>query len=195
MQSIEISWRDLENLPQFQRALRMVGSQFEFSNAARRAVNRTGDMARTQVVRALARQTGLQQKIVRKAVKPQRANFDRIAYVMHAQGGDISLKYFKARETRKGVSAAPFGKRSVFASSFMRGGRFPNRVVVPRFHGHVFQRDGSERAPITKLKSGVVIPAEMVQGETAKAFETTVRDVLPRRFAHEINRLTGGAFA
>ncbi|WP_338606873.1 phage tail protein [Pelagibacterium nitratireducens] len=195
MHSMEIQWRDIENMRMFERAARMVGSQFEFANASRRAVNRTGDMARTRVVRALAGQTGLQQKLLRKAVKPTRANYDRIAYVMRAKGGDISLKYFKPRETRKGVSAAPFGKREVFASSFMRGGRFPHRVAVPRFHGHVFERDGRERTPITKLKSGVIIPAEMVQGETAKAFESAVRQILPVRFAHEINRLTGGAFA
>jgi hypothetical protein len=195
MQAMEIQWRDIENLRRFERAARMVGSQFEFANASRRVVNRTGDMARTQVVRTLSRQTGLKQKIVRSAVKPHRANYDRIAYVMRARGGDISLKYFKPRETRKGVSAAPFGKRTVFSSSFMRGGRFPNRVPAPRFHGHVFERDGRERTPVTKLKSGVIIPVEMVQGETAKAFEASVRKVLPRRFAHEINRLTGGAFA
>lgn len=195
MTSIEIAWRDIEGLKQFERALHKVHSQHEFGNAARRAVNRTGDMARTQVVRALSKQTGLVQKTIRRAVKPTRANYSVIAYRMKSKGGNVSLKYFKARETRKGVSASPFGKRQVFAGTFMRAGRFPNRVSVARFGGHVFVRDGKGRTPISKVKSGVIIPAEMVKGETADAFKTSVAGNLPRRFAHELKRLTGGAFS
>lgn len=193
MQRLEIAWSDVEGLRQFENAIRKISSQHDFGNAARRAINRTGDMARTQVIRALSKQTGLQQKLVRKIVRPQRANYDRYAYRMVATGGEISLKYFKPRETRRGVSAAPFGERKVFAGAFMKGGAFPNRRPLG-MGGHVYEREGKERFPVTKLRSGVIVPAEMVQGETAKAFDASVRENLPRRFAHEISRLTGGAF-
>lgn len=194
MQTVEIGWRDIEGMRRYRQALDKVGSQYQFMMAGRRAVARTGDMARTQVVRALATQTGLPQKTIRKAIKVTRPNFDAIAYRMRATGGDISLKYFKPRETRRGVTAAPFGKRELFAGTFMKAGAFPGRVAVAKFGGHVFERDGKERLPVVKIKSGVIIPQEMVAGETAKAFERSVSDNLPRRFAHEINRLTGNAF-
>lgn len=195
MSELVITWGQIEGLRRFKFALRAVESQHQFGNAARRAINRTGDMARTQVVRALAGQTGLKQKIIRKTVKVRRANFSSFEYRMKTRGGDISLKYFGARETRRGVSAKPFGKRQVFAGTFMRAGRFPNRVSVARFGGHAFERVGSGRLPIRKVKSGVIIPAEMVKGQTADAFDRSVRTNLPRRFEHELNRLTGGAFS
>lgn len=111
---------------------------------------------------------------------------------MSAHGGDVALKYFGARETKVGVSAAPFGKRKVFASTFMRAGWWPNRVAKPNWNGQVFKRVGAAKLPIEKQKSGVIIPNEMVQGATRDAFRSTVARVLPQRLAHEINRLTKG---
>jgi hypothetical protein len=80
----------------------------------------------------------------------------------------------------------------VFASTFMRAGWWPNRVVKPGWNGQVFARVGASRFPIEKQKSGVIIPNEMVQGETRDAFRSTVARVLPQRLDHEINRLTKG---
>lgn len=193
MQQLEIAWSDVEGLRQFEDAIRKITSQHDFGNAARRATNRTGDMARTKVVRALAKQTGLKQKLVRRIVVAKRANYDSFSYRMVATGGEMSLRYFKPRETRRGVSAAPFGERKVFAGAFMKGGAFPNRRPLS-MGGHVFEREGRGRFPITKLRSGVVVPAEMLRDETARAFRASVQENLARRFAHEINRLTGGSF-
>lgn len=191
---VSISWGHVEDLQRFVEAARKVTSQYQFMNASRRALNRTGDMANTRVVRALSKQTGLKQKILRRAVKKRRANYSELAYRLRSEGGDISLKFFKPRETRRGVSAAPFGERRVFRGTFMRAGRFPNRVDVPAFHDHTFRRTGSSRLPIVKVRSHVIIPQQMVQGKSADAFNAAVHTILPRRFAHEINRITDGAF-
>jgi len=86
------------------------------------------------------------------------------------------------------VSAAPWGKRQVFAGTFMRGGLFPKRSGVV-FHGHVVKRAGSDRFPIAIQKSGVIIPQEMVAGETASAFRSTASTVVVRRVEHELSRL------
>ncbi len=194
MADIAITWADVEGLKAFEAGMRSLQSQFEFSNVARRAINRTGEMARTQVVKTLAAQTGLTQKVVRMAVKPKRANYDSLAYTMTSTGGEVRLKYFKPRETRKGVTAAPFGKRQLFPGTFMKGGLFPGRVAIARFAGNVFERDGSSKFPVAVVKSKVIIPAEMVDGATAAAFRSTVAEQLPRRFAHELRRATGVAF-
>lgn len=155
-----------------------------------RALNRTGDMARTRVVRVLAKQTGLPQKTIRKAVKVKRASWSDLEYTLRSSGGDVSLKYFKARETRAGVTAFVRGERQLFESSFMKGGSFSRGRVSLNMGGHVFQRIGS-RTELEKLKSGVFIPIEMVEGATADAFEGLVADVLPRRISHEISRSLG----
>ena len=145
-------------------------------------------MARTQVYRALTRQTGLKRQVIVRALKIRRPSYDDLRYEIRASGGDIALKYFSPRETRAGVSAAPFGKRTVFPHTFMKGGRFPNRSGLV-FQGHVVKRVGSDRFPVVVQKSGVIIPNEMVTGETAAAFLRTGREVLVRRVEHELARL------
>jgi len=192
MPTLQVGWSDIEGVERLDRALRQLSSQQDMADAARRAVNRTGDMAKTQVIRALTRQTGLKRAVIVRAVTVTRANFDSLNYVMRTTGGDIALKYFSPRETRRGVSAMPFGGRKVFPGTFMKGGRFPNRVTVARFKGHVFERVGEERFPVVLQNSGVVIPAEMVTGATASAFEQSVATNLPRRVEHELKRLVGG---
>lgn len=189
--SLRITWQDVESLQRFDNALKALGSK-KMRQAGNRAVNRAGDMSRTQVRQKLARQTGLKRPTIVKAVKVSRSTPQTLVYKMTAHGGDVSLKYFGARETRAGVSAAPFGKRTVFASTFMRAGWWPNRVAKPSWNGQVFKRAGAAKLPIEKQKSGVIIPNEMVQGATRDAFRSTVARVLPQRLDHEINRLTKG---
>lgn len=166
-----------------------------------RALQHTGAKAKTQVIRALTTQTGLPRKVIVKAVKvrgvaygnPERVIMgtpqgQRLSYTLETSGGDISLKFFKPRETRAGVSAAPWGVRRVFPGTFLKGGRFPSRLALS-MGGHVFMRVATARGPIAVQKSGVYIPDEMVKGETAAAFQQVVdRDLAPR-VEHEISIL------
>lgn len=195
--SITMKWADVSGIKRFDNALKSLGDK-KMKQVLNRAVNRTGDTSRTIVKRTLAKQTGLQQKVIHKALKVRRSSWGRLEYRMLTRGGDISLKYFKARETRKGVSAAPFGKRQVFANSFMKAGKFPRRIIVGKLKGHVFTPASSLKKwgrPMERVKSGVIIPREMVQGDTASAFDEASAKTLPKRVAHEINRLTGGVIS
>lgn len=177
---------DVRGLNQFGNMLGALGD--DGPKVINRSLNRTGDMARTQVVRELAKQTGLPQKTIRKAVKVKRASWQDLEYTLTASGGDVSLKYFKARETRRGVTAFVRGERELFEGAFIKGGSFERGRVALNMGGHVFQRIGG-RTELEKLKSGVFIPIEMVEGATANAFEAIVADVLPRRLDHEIGRV------
>ncbi|MGE3877176.1 MAG: hypothetical protein AB7F74_29810 [Parvibaculaceae bacterium] len=187
---LTVRWADTDGLRRFEEAMKALGDA-RLRQVANRAVNRAGDMARTQVRSVLPKQTGLKRRTIVKAVHVSRSNPGTLVYTMAAKGGDVSLKYFGPRETRRGVSAAPFGNRQIFAGMFVKGGRFPNRVAI-NMGGHVFKRVGSKRTPIALQDSGVIIPAEMVKGATARAFETTVGRVLPQRMEHEIRRVTKG---
>ena len=68
-----------------------------------RAVNHTGDKARTQMRKVLVTQTGLKRKTIDKAVISKRA-FNGGAYVIKSKGGNIRLKYFGARETHVSIA-------------------------------------------------------------------------------------------
>lgn len=179
---------DVSELKQFGNLLGALGH--DGPKVITRALNRTGDMAKTRVVRELVKQTGLPQKTIRKAVKVKRASWKDLEYRLTASGGDVSLKYFKARETRQGVTAFVRGERELFEGAFIKGGSFARGRVALNMGGHVFQRI-SGRTELEKLKSGVIIPIEMVEGATARGFEAVVQDVLPRRVSHEINRSLG----
>ena len=160
--------------------------------ALARAVNHTGDKARTAMARALAPQTGLKPRTTRKALKARKMWPGRSgSYVISASGGDVRLKFFAARETRKGVSAAPWGKRRAYPGTFIKGG-LPEYRVPLNLGGHVFRRTGAGRLPITVVRSGLYIPQELVKGESAAAFDSTVRRDLPARLGHELARILGG---
>ncbi|MBR9651902.1 phage tail protein [Thalassovita aquimarina] len=182
---------DMKGLQRFDNMLGSLGA--EAPKAANRAINRTGDMARTQVIKALAKQTGLPQKTIRRSVKVKRSSWSDLTYTLKSAGGDVSLKYFQKRETREGVVAnlgAGRG-RELFPRTFFRGGAFPRRVDLTAFGGHVMDRMSEGRFHLKKVKSGVFIPEEMVDGATAEAFERSVEQNLPRRLDHEISRALG----
>lgn len=159
--------------------------------AIRMAVNDTGDRTRTPMKASLVVQTGLRPKVINAAVRTDRATDASLTFTMTTRGGDVRLKYFAARETRSGVSAAPRGQRRIFAGTFIKGGLFPNRVVASRLNGQVYIRRGKKRLPIDVQKSGVFIPREMVTGATAAAFDATSARVLPLRLAHHLGRAIG----
>jgi hypothetical protein len=155
-----------------------------------RAINHTGNKAATAAAKAIPGQTGLSATVGRKAVRRRiRANAGNLQFEIPVSGGDIRLKYFKARETRKGVSAAPWNSRQVYAGTFMRAGWWPRRVKKPAWNGQVFRRAGDGFAVV---KSGLYLPTEVVEGQIASAFESKAADLQPRA-EHEIRRVTKGA--
>lgn len=145
--------------------------------ALRRAINHTGDKARTQVARALVKQTGLRYGRVRQVMKAHRAGA-MLVYRIVARDGWTSLKEFGARQTLAGVSAAPWRKRRVF----------PHTFIVQSLGGHVFERTGSARYPIKKLW-GPAVPVEMVKDQTKETFDTFVDAELPARLEYEIRAI------
>jgi hypothetical protein len=142
-----------------------------------RALNHVGDIARTQVKRELAKQTGLTVTVVDKSTRTVRAIPARHSYELVATGKQIPLREFAARQTRRGVSARPWGQRRVFPGTF----------VVRALGGHVFRRVGRARLPIVKLW-GPSLPRELLRGKVPDVFEQVVRDRLPDRLIHEFEQ-------
>lgn len=164
--------------------------------AIRMAVNDAGDRTRPTVNRTLVVQTGLKPKVINAAVKPTRATSASLTYTLKSAGGNIRLRYFGARETAKGVSAAPRSQRRIFSGTFMRAGWWPKRIKKPNWNRQVFRRVGGKtkigQDKFEVVKSGVIIPQEMVTGATAAAFSAVAGRVLPERIAHHLARAMGG---
>lgn len=168
-----------------QTEVKLVDLSRAMPRAAARALNRTGAKAVTLMVRELTAQTGLPRKTLKRAVKAQRASERSLAFALKTRGGNINLRYFKARETKAGVSALVLGKHIVVPHTFMKAGRFPNRVRFDSkgrgkgMDGNVFIRRGKARLPIEAGRSGVYIPEEMLQGRSLATFDALVAADLP----------------
>jgi hypothetical protein len=124
---------------QWDRALAQLGSKAA-TKAAVRALNRTGANAKTAMVRVVATDTGLQQKVVRDRIFVGKATGTPPKVTVSADSRPIPLINFKARQTkRSGVKAripAP-GK-----------GTYPNAFIATMKSGHegVFARNTVTRS-------------------------------------------------
>ena len=156
-----------------------------------RIINQAGERARTATGRQLAAQTGLPVRTARKALtlNVKRAHAGNLRYEIGVKGGDVRLEFFAPRETRRGVSAKPWGRRSVFNATFMRGGKFPERVVTQKLSPHVWRRNNTAGTHITQAKSGLFIPTEAVKGASGKAWTTTGGPLLQQRVEAAIAKL------
>lgn len=189
MSEVRVRWAD-QNVKRFGQKL--VDLNTKFPKVLPRIVNQVGDRAKTQVIRNLTAQTGLKRAVIVKAVgDPAKAHAGRLNYTMVTRGGNIRLKYVQPRETRPGVVAKPWNKRTLFAGAFMKGGRFPSRKVVPHFDGHVYRRLNSSGTKITQVRSGMFIPTEMTTGATKAAFEKIAGPLLQQRVEAAITKLLG----
>jgi hypothetical protein len=117
-----------------------------------RALNHTGAVATTQVKRALVKQVGVKSGAVNAALRQVRATPAELTFELRSSGKHLGLKDFGARQTKRGVSAAPWRQRRVFPRTFMGPG------------GHVYKRTSKKRLPIEKLW-GPSIPKELVRAE------------------------------
>ena len=142
--------------------------------AVSKAIDEVGNKVKTQVIRSVARQAGVKYGAVRNVIFVKQAMGEGSGkFVMVARDATLSLKEFGPRQTRAGVSAAPWGKRRVFPHTFIG----PN--------GHVFARAMNEgkrvgRKPIYKL-FGPNIPKEMVKDEAEKTFYRETKSCSARR--------------
>jgi hypothetical protein len=166
--------------------------------ALRYAVNHTGAKARTAMVRSLTQQTGLKQRIIRRALKAKPATSSQSSedFIIKSFGGNISIKYFGAREKGDGADAHPWNRRTHFTGAFTKaGGGFGakggkrGRKTIAKLHGHFIRRQASSKYPTEVAKSGLFIPQEMISGATREAFFSIAESDLAPRVFHELLRM------
>lgn len=161
----------------------------EAHKALARAVNRVTDTVHGRVVRAVAKQSSIPAKIVRSTIKKRQVrpgSGAALEGVVYATGSPLPLQVFNPKQFSWGVRAKVWGQMQRYPSHFMYGGRWNSGKLIA--NGHVFSRTTKERKPIEKTM-GPSVPEEMVKGESARVFESTVQVMLPQRVAHELSRL------
>jgi hypothetical protein len=144
--------------------------------ALSRALNHEGNKGRTQVKRALVKQTGIKYGAVNKAMATIRATPATLTYTLKARGDETNIAWFGGVQRRKGVSATPWHKRRIFRRSF----------IVPRF-GRAFVRTSKSRLPIRPLY-GPNLARELVKDSSAAAWQIGVANVVAR-VGHEVGRM------
>jgi hypothetical protein len=108
------------------------------ARAMTRAINRTLDGVRSQVVKRVAKEINLTQKVIREHTATLRATPDKLTGLVRVTGQPIPLIDYGARKTQRGVTVRvrKQGERELFPESFIAA--MPNK----RGGGHtgVFRR-------------------------------------------------------
>ena len=107
---------------------------------------------------------------------PARSTPATLTYRLKARGEETNIAWFGGVQRGKGVSAAPWNKRRIFAHSF----------IVPRF-GRAFLRRSKQRLPIRGVY-GPNVARELVKDSSAAAWQAGVANIVAR-IGHEIARM------
>lgn len=145
-----------------------------------RGLNKTATNVRTSASSAIRKRRALSAKVVRDALAIRKANNQKLVSSIVVTGRPIPLRDYKARQTKKGITAqvSP-GKRKLVSH---RGNA---AFFVQKIGGHVFARQGRDRLPIKKLY-GPSLPSTFAQEEVRKAWTATAVEVMPKRLAEEM---------
>ena len=173
---------DMSEIGVLAKAFQQAGSKTPL--VLSRGLNKAGLKARTQMRRDLVGQTGLKYGVFVRALRSTSATPSSLAFVIKSKGGNVSLKFFKPREGKGGVTARPWNGSTFYRGAFTKSGggrRKTKRFKSPKLKGQVFVNvDGGRwRGRIAIVKSGLFIPEEMVTGRSASAFNAAVTQELP----------------
>ena len=90
--------RDLDQTRvHFEAAIHRVGEQAA-TRTFNRALNSEGNKVRTQVHRALRKQTGAKAALINRATRTIRSTFANLTYTIEARGDYLGLSHFSPRQ-------------------------------------------------------------------------------------------------
>ncbi len=165
---------DLSELEHVSRQLNTLPEKIR-NTALRRANHRTGQMAKTAVLRIIAAESGMRMKDLRSRIHILRSSPDEFHAMMRS--GWISLIELGAsRQTKTGVWVRGWGSHRGAFFAYGRSG--------------IYRRTSKARFPIKKLWGPNPV-RQLERGRSRSVWMETVRAVWPRRILHEISRLLG----
>jgi hypothetical protein len=148
------------------------------------AVNKTASQVKIKAARKLKSVIPVPVKVLKKAIavskKSDVANLT--SEILMIEGYPIPLRYFGAKQTKKGVTHKRAGAEK-------SRGVLPHAFIVNRYRGNIYERSSKPRGPLTQQKGPA--PSEYYQsaGVTDLALDTA-RDQLPKQINERIRFLT-----
>ncbi|UNF44124.1 hypothetical protein MNL07_01055 [Bartonella krasnovii] len=156
--------------------------------ALRNAINTSAKQVERFTEKQVADISSAQSKRVKKGVYiKEKATAKFLETDIIGSGTPIPLKFFKAKETKRGVAYTMFGKKEILTHGFIKGGNFPKRVELKKMNGHVFQRVDSDKFPIAK-QEGPSIAKVMSKPEIANAIAQYANERLTKNIQRQLAR-------
>lgn len=150
-------------------------------------LNSLGAKARTQVVRALISQTGIERAAVRESIKTHRATSAHLAFGLALSGDETNIARFAltvrwerpnrlSRARYQSVSAAPWNTRRDFPGAFM----------IEKWNKVYIRTQANARRHLRQV-FGPNLARELTKDESLAAFQKSTEAIVP-----EIGRLVAG---
>jgi hypothetical protein len=148
------------------------------------AVSETTRQVRIKASRKLKEVIPVPVKVLKKAIAVSKKSdvSNLTSEILMIEGYPIPLKYFGAKQTKKGVTHKNAGVEK-------SRGLLPNAFVVNRFRGNVYQRTTKQRGPLAQQKGPAPSEYYKSAGVTDLALDTA-RDQLPKQINERIRFLT-----
>jgi len=143
------------------------------------AVNETARQTTSFATRLVAKDLGLKVGDVRAKMTVIRATKSNLLAIIRPSGRAIPLYAYKARQTKRGVSATAWGKRKLYRGTFI--------AMMPGGHVGVFKRVGATRLPIKELFEPSIGHA-FGREPTRSQIEAFIRQKLPVNVARQLQR-------
>lgn len=168
------------DLEQFQRGLNDFQKK-QLPKATQWAINQTGKKVGRQMLKEVAKEAGVAQKVLKKRgfYASARASVKNLMFQVRVRYGAIPLKDFRPVQTKVGVRHKAWGEKQVAKGAF----------IVNSIGGHVFKRRTSARLPIDKLHGPVPARLFMAQSTQVRAVEV-VKSYFPDRLRMGLKRYT-----
>jgi hypothetical protein len=161
-----------------QQRERIKGIKGGFEKAFKRAAGRVATQGRTAISKGIRQNINIKAGDLREQIKVDRHK--QGASITLKETDRISLKYFGAKQNKKGVTyKINKGKGRGFIKS---------AFVSQKLYGHVFKRVGKNRLPINKLMGASAWGVFVVRG----MYKPTGRDLSSKfndRLKHEVGYL------
>lgn len=169
---------DKRQVEEVRRTLRAIPNGFP--RVASRAINKTATTIRSRMAKRLSRETGIQQKAVRKQIWILKARMDFLSALISLKGKAIPLIDLGARQTRKGVTyRAGKGQRKLISHAWI--------ATMPSGHTGAYTRKGPPRLPIHELFGTSILSAYV--GEVDAQIRAEAGGLLEHYIDQEIKRL------
>ncbi|OPB31410.1 hypothetical protein [Bartonella sp. AR 15-3] len=156
--------------------------------ALRNAVNTSAKQVERFAEKQIADITSAQSKRIKRGIYiKEKATAKLLETDIIGSGTPIPLKFFQAKETKRGVTYTMFGKKEILPHGFIKGGNFPKRVELKKMKGNVFQRVDGDKFPIAK-QEGPSIAAVMSKPDIGSAIVQYANERLTKNIQYQLAR-------